>query len=105
MPGWRARSLWADWEDCFLGPLAWHLGCLVASSRVYGEDTDRAAAALARPRASIDGELLELFVEARAFQATAWGYIITRQHPGRTERLEAKLHWLRAREDARAEVC
>ena len=32
--------LWHDWEDCFLGPRAWDLGCLVATARLFGRDPD-----------------------------------------------------------------
>ena len=89
--------LWADWEDAFRGPIEWDLACLVASSRVFGTDAERVAAALAGYGAEIDESVLELLVEARVVQAAAWSVIVSREHPQRRDRLEARLRWLRAR--------
>jgi thiamine kinase-like enzyme len=38
--------LWADWEDTFIGAVAWDLACLVARARVFGTDIQQAGAAL-----------------------------------------------------------
>lgn len=89
--------LWADWEDTFIGPVAWDLACLVARARVFGTEIEQVNAALRGYGTNIDEELLDLFVEARTFQTVLWNYIIGQHHPQSLERLNARLQWFRER--------
>ncbi|WP_224089050.1 phosphotransferase [Nostoc sp. MS1] len=89
--------LWTDWEDTFVGHIAWDIACLIASSHVFETDIERAASALKGYGLALDKEVLDLFVEARTFQTALWNFIIGQQHPESLERLEARLRWLRAR--------
>ena len=91
--------LWADWEDTFLGPLAWDLACLVTSSRVFGTDVERSNAALAGYGSAIDPELLDLCVAARNLCGVVWSIVMERRRPDHhlRERLEGRLRWFRAR--------
>lgn len=89
--------LWTDWEDTFIGHIAWDIACLIASSHVFGTDMERATAAFAGYGLAIDNELLNLFIEARTFQTALWNFIIGQQNPQSLERLEVRLGWLRDR--------
>jgi Phosphotransferase enzyme family len=89
--------LWADWEDTFKGPIVWDIACLIASSRVFGTDTEKAAAAISGYGKTIDNELLDLFVEIRTFQTVLWNYIIGQKYPESLERLDVRLRWFRSR--------
>jgi hypothetical protein len=68
-----AGPLWADWEDCFVGPVGWDLACLVAPARVGGGDPTPVAEALRGygdlPVSEAD---LALLVAARAWQGAVW---------------------------------
>jgi hypothetical protein len=69
LPGPR----WNDWEDCCRGPVLWDMASLVARPRVMETDVERAEAALAAyGDAPGRDELLDVAVEARVLQATAW---------------------------------
>ena len=94
----RRGPLWGDFEDTFLGPTGWDLGCLASGARVYGSNREVVAAALAGYGATITEELLDLFIEARTFQVAAWLALLARQHNGHRGRLESRLRWLRERE-------
>ncbi|MBE9210964.1 phosphotransferase [Nostoc sp. LEGE 06077] len=89
--------LWTDWEDTFIGHIAWDIACLIAASHVFGTDREYAAAALNGYGLAIDQEILDLFIEARTFQTAMWNFIIGQQHPDSLERLEGRLCWLRDR--------
>ncbi|BAY19289.1 stress response kinase A [Anabaenopsis circularis NIES-21] len=89
--------LWTDWEDTFIGHIAWDIACFIASSYVFGTDIERATAALNGYDLVIDQEILDLFIEARTFQGVMWNFIIGQQHPESLERLEVRLSWLRDR--------
>jgi aminoglycoside phosphotransferase (APT) family kinase protein len=91
--------LWIDWEDTFLGPVVWDIACLIASSRVFGTDTDKASAAIVGYGKTIDNELLDLFVEIRTFQTVLWNYIIGQKYPESLERLNVRLRWFRSRKN------
>ncbi len=93
----RRGPFWGDFEDTFLGPTGWDLGCLASGARVYGSDTEAVAAALAGYGATIPEELLDLFIEARTFQVAAWLALFARLYNGQRGRLEARLRWLRKR--------
>jgi aminoglycoside phosphotransferase (APT) family kinase protein len=93
-----AGPLWNDWEDTFRGPVAWDLGCLHASARVFGGDPAAVAAAQRGYGAAPAPEVLDLLVEARAFQGTVWTVLISGDRPGGPERVAARLAWFRARE-------
>ena len=90
--------LWNDWEDTFLGPTAWDLGCLVASARAFSGDPAATAAAL---RGYGDGvpahEVLDAFAEARRWQGTVWSLVAARDHPETRARAQARLAWFRGR--------
>jgi hypothetical protein len=92
--------LWNDWEDTFRGPVAWDLACLHASARVFGRDEAPVAEAQAAYGPGVDPEVLDVLVEARAFQATVWTLVISASRPGRAERVAARLDWLRVRDRA-----
>ena len=94
--------IWTDWEDCFRGPREWDLACLVTRSRVLGEGGERAEEALAGYGSAVDDDVLNLFVEARAIQVTAWLALGSLSIPAKTSRLEERLTWLRARDQAAA---
>jgi aminoglycoside phosphotransferase (APT) family kinase protein len=64
--------LWGDWEDAHLAPLEWDLACLVAASRVRGDDFGWAEAALDAHGGVYDAELLEVCVDARVAQGAAY---------------------------------
>ncbi|MCC5637687.1 aminoglycoside phosphotransferase family protein [Nostoc sp. CHAB 5844] len=89
--------LWTDWEDTFIGHIAWDIACLIASSHVFGTDIERAAAALIGYGLAIDNDLLDLFLEARNFQTALWNFIIGQKNPQSLERLEGRLRWFRQR--------
>ncbi|AFY41373.1 aminoglycoside phosphotransferase family protein [Nostoc sp. PCC 7107] len=89
--------LWTDWEDTFIGHIAWDIACLIAASHVFGTDREYAAVALNGYGLEIDQEILDLFIEARTFQTAMWNFIIGQQRPESLERLEGRLNWLRDR--------
>ena len=91
--------LWNDWEDCFLGPRAWDLGCLVASARALGRDPAPGEAALAGYAAPSDDEAIDVFVDARRYQGTAVSIVMAREQPApqRLARRESLLAWYRER--------
>ncbi|WP_413199402.1 phosphotransferase family protein [Nostoc piscinale] len=91
------RVLWTDWEDTFIGHIAWDIACLIASSYVFDTEMERATAALNGYGLAIDQEILDLFIEARTFQGVLWNFIIGQQHPESLQRLEVRLRWLRDR--------
>jgi Phosphotransferase enzyme family len=68
----RSGPLWADWEDAHLAPLEWDLACLVAASRVRGDDFGWAEAALRAHGGPHDAELLEVCVDARVAQGATY---------------------------------
>ena len=91
--------LWHDWEDCFLGPRAWDLGCLVATARLFGRDPEPVEAALAGYGAPSDDEALDVFVAARRYQGMAVSLVMAREQPTRQrrERRDGLLAWYRER--------
>jgi aminoglycoside phosphotransferase (APT) family kinase protein len=92
--------LWTDWEDTFKGPREWDLACLVARSRVLADDAPRAEAALAAYGAVADDDVLDRLVEARALQVAAWLALRTLSLSAKESRLDERLAWLRARDEA-----
>jgi Ser/Thr protein kinase RdoA (MazF antagonist) len=92
---WTATGpLWGDWEDAHLAPLEWDLACLVAASRVRGDDFGWAEAALDAHGGAYDAELLEVCVDARVAQGAAYLAFTGRGGP---EALRARVEWLRDR--------
>jgi aminoglycoside phosphotransferase (APT) family kinase protein len=87
--------LWNDWEDTHLAPLEWDLACLVFTARVHGSEVERASRALAAHGGSPSGELLDLLVDARAFQSTIWAALFARERPELRAHIEASLRFLR----------
>ena len=73
--------LWNDWEDTFLGPVGWDLGCLRASAAVFGNDPAPVAEAEAGYGPALDADALAAFVEARRFQGTVWIAAVARERP------------------------
>lgn len=90
--------LWNGWEDTFLGPVAWDLGCLHASARAFGRDQAPVAAAQAGCGCRPDDEVLDAIVEARRFQGTVWTMVFARRHPEAAERAAERLAWYMERE-------
>lgn len=89
--------LWGDWEDAFLGPVAWDIACLVSSARVLGVDVGRVDSALSAYGTSVDPEELDLCVEARTLYAAVWGLYLASTRGVASARAEARLRWLFAR--------
>jgi streptomycin 6-kinase len=96
----RSGPVWIDWEDTFRGPVAWDLACLHASARIFGRDAPSVAAAQAGYGRGADPQVLDVLVEARAFQVALWTLVISADRPGGAERIAARLDWLRARDTA-----
>jgi Ser/Thr protein kinase RdoA (MazF antagonist) len=96
---WQGRqgARWGDLEDTCLGPVEWDLACLVTASRVFDGDAIAAAAALDGYGARADEALLDVLVEARAFQIAVWNAVFARRRPQGVERLEGRLSCLRRR--------
>jgi Ser/Thr protein kinase RdoA (MazF antagonist) len=96
---WRGRQgiRWGDLEDTCLGPVEWDLACLVAPARVFGRDAAAGAAALEGYAAPPDEGLLDVLVDARAFQVVIWNAVFARRRPQGLERLESRLSSVRAR--------
>ena len=89
--------LWNDWEDTFLGALAWDLGCLRASVAPFGRrDLKLVADAYAGYGDGVDPEALTTFIDARRFQASVWGLVIGQARSDR-QQVEKRLTWLRHR--------
>lgn len=78
--------LWNDWEDTFLGPRAWDLGCLHASARAFGRDPGPVAEAQDGYADRVDDDALDAFVDARRFQGTVWSVVMALERPDRRER-------------------
>jgi hypothetical protein len=91
--------LWHDWEDCFLGPRAWDLGCLVATARAFGRDPAPCEAALAGYATACGDEVLDVFVDARRYQGMAVSVVMAREQPTeqRRRRTDDLLAWYRER--------
>ena len=91
--------LWNDWEDCFCGPRAWDLGCLAATARLFGGDPGPAEAALAAYAMAPADEVIDVFVEARRYEAIAVSILMAREQPTRErrERAERLLAYYRER--------
>jgi hypothetical protein len=93
-----AGPLWNDWEDCFLGPRAWDLGCMHAAARAFGDDPLPVAAAQQGYGDGVDDVAIDACVEGRRFQGTIWGCVMAAQQPARLERALARLDWYRERD-------
>lgn len=95
-----AGPLWNDWEDCFQGPPAWDLACMLAGARVFGSVAPAAEASFLAGYGDpgVDDESLGLLVDARVLQAPVWGTILAaRRGQRRSPVVTAALAWLRAR--------
>ncbi|MDX6682865.1 MAG: hypothetical protein QOG94_2904 [Solirubrobacteraceae bacterium] len=90
--------LWNDWEDCFLGPRAWDLGCMHAAARAFGDDPLPIAAAQRGYGDAIGDEAIDACVEGRRFQGTVWVVVMAGIQPQRQERARALLAWYRERD-------
>ena len=88
--------LWNDWEDTFLGPVAWDLGCLHASAKAFGSRPAPVEAAQAGYGSPLADEVLDAFVCARRFQGTVWTMVFALRHPEAREWGAARLAWYRA---------
>jgi len=89
--------LWNDWEDTFLGPLAWDLACLGAAARPFGRhDPARIAAARAGYGDRHDAPAVETCVDARRLQISVWGLAFA---VSRSDDVEVRRHlrWVRER--------
>ena len=93
--------LWNDWEDCFLGPRAWDLGCLVGAHRLFHRDPAPVAAARAAyGESGSDDAELEPFLEARRLQGVVIRLVMARAQPERRdwhEQCQDLLAWYRER--------
>lgn len=103
----EGTPVWLDWEDTCRAPLEWDLAGLVGAARVLGRpgnpEATWAEAALAGWREhgpAVDETLLDLCVELRALFVVAWSWWLGRAGPTSQARLDARLAWLRARQDA-----
>lgn len=81
--------VWNDFEDAWLGPRGWDLGCLATSSLVDGK------AAVAAYPGEVSAEELAVCVELRTLYGVGWRFIVARHFPD--QRAEADEHlrrWL-----------
>jgi hypothetical protein len=85
---------WNDWEDCCTGPLIWDVASLVARPRVMQTDLERAEAALAAYGDAPGLELLDVAIEARVLQATAWSALSVARGIADPEHLAKRRRWL-----------
>jgi Ser/Thr protein kinase RdoA (MazF antagonist) len=90
LPGPR----WNDWEDCCTGPLIWDVASLVARPRVMGTDLEIAEGALAAYGDAPGLELLDVAIEARVLQATAWSALSVARGIADPENLRKRRAWL-----------
>lgn len=75
--------LWNDWEDTFLGPVAWDLACLHASAPPFGTRDPEAIAAAADAYGDAPGaDALDTLVAARRYQAMVWTAVFALARPG-----------------------
>ena len=79
------EPLWSDFEDACAGPVEWDLACLRFRSSAFGD------AALEAYGTAVDERQLELCLEARALQSTAWTCLSAQRWPEFAERAEARL--------------
>jgi hypothetical protein len=88
--------VWNDFEDTWLGPVAWDLACLRTSGRVDG------AAAVAAYPGAFSRDELEVCVELRRLFGVVWRLVIARRFPARREAAEDHLRgWLTQHGDRR----
>jgi hypothetical protein len=87
--------LWNDWEDAFLGPRAWDLGCLHASAWAFGRDPGPVASA--QDGYADHADALDAFVEARRFQGTVWSVVMALEQPDRRKRAASLIGFYRDR--------
>ena len=90
LPGPR----WNDWEDCCRGPVIWDVASLVARPRVMGTDVELAEAALAAYDDAPGMELLDVAIEARVLQGTAWSALSVARGIADPEHLRKRREWL-----------
>jgi hypothetical protein len=88
--------LWNDWEDTFLGPVAWDLGCLHASAKAFGSDPAPGEAAQAGYGSPPADDVLDVFVDARRFQGTVWTMVFALRHLELRGPAAERLAWYRA---------
>jgi Ser/Thr protein kinase RdoA (MazF antagonist) len=88
--------LWNDWEDTFLGPVAWDLGCLHASAKAFGSDPALGEAAQAGYGSPPADAVLDVFVDARRFQGTVWSMVFALRHLESRGPAAERLAWYRA---------
>jgi Ser/Thr protein kinase RdoA (MazF antagonist) len=89
--------LWNDWEDTFLGPRAWDLGCMLAHARAFGRDAGPVLAALGGYGDAFDDDTLDVCVAARRFQITIWFAVMARLQPQFAEHARALIAFYRER--------
>ena len=89
--------LWNDWEDAFLGPRAWDLGCLHAAAVAFGRDPGPVAETQRGYGDGVAPEEVAACIEARRFQGTVWSVVMAREQPERSERAATLLAYYRAR--------
>jgi hypothetical protein len=89
--------LWNDWEDTFLGPVAWDLGCLHASARAFGADAAATAAAQEGYGPGLDAATLDAMVQARRFQGTVWTLLVATLRPAAAAAAAERLGFYRRR--------
>ena len=87
--------LWTDWEDTFLGPVAWDLACLVSSSRILQRASNWPELALEHYGPRCDDEQLDCCIAARALCVTVWCVVIGAHHPEMLASLQDRLRWFR----------
>lgn len=77
---------WIDFEDTWIGPVAWDLACL-ANSRLV----DGAAALAVYPGGPPDPEELAPFVDLRTLFGVCWGLLLARRFPHHERRARERL--------------
>jgi hypothetical protein len=89
--------LWNDWEDTFLGPRAWDLGCLHGAAVLFGRDPAPVAAAQRGYGEGVPQAQLGACIDARRFQGTLWSVVMAGEQPARRARAESLLAFYRER--------
>jgi hypothetical protein len=88
-----AGVVWIDWEESWIGPVAWDLACLDHRRRVFGELREEIGAALAA-YGPFDQEAVDAYAPLVALWAAAWGMLIARPQAALSDGTRRRLGWL-----------
>jgi Ser/Thr protein kinase RdoA (MazF antagonist) len=90
-------QVWIDWEESWLGPVAWDLACLDHRRRVFGEQRTEIGAAFAA-YGEVDEAAIDAWAPVVALWALAWGTAgAIELHEDISDNAKTRLRWLEAR--------